>query len=149
MMDAPSARWPSLLRRCGAAIVGRAVTLPPSLLERHPELCEARYRVGGLPPRIGGWCLGTRSVAAITLWRTVWLAPQATMAPALLLHELGHVRQFLASRTFPARYCLESFRHGYSHNRYELEAFAQDRLAAYRSARPPQPAGRASHSEGI
>jgi hypothetical protein len=133
-------------------VVGRAVALPPALAARHPELCEARYRVGGLPPRVGGWFLGTRTVAAITLWRTVWLAPQASMAPALLLHELGHVRQFLASRAFPALYMLETLRRGYSHNRFELdaEAFAQRCLAAHRSAPPPlHLAGREPSSEDL
>ena len=142
----------SLVRRMVESIVGRPATLPASLALAFPELLEARYRVGGLPPRIGGWCLGTRTVAAITLWRTVWLAPHTGMAPALLLHELGHVRQFLASRSFPALYCIESLRRGYSHNRFELDAesFAQQRLAAHRTASAPPPSrGIDVSSEGI
>jgi hypothetical protein len=126
----------SLLGRLARAIVGRPLTLPAPLATEYPELLEARYRVGGLPPRIGGWFLGVGTVAGITLWRTVWLAPQTRMAPALLLHELGHVRQFGASRSFPALYCIESLRRGYSHNRFELDAesFARERLAARRTS---------------
>jgi hypothetical protein len=105
-------------------LLGRPVALPEALLRRYPELAEARWRVGGLPPRVGGWLLGTRTVAGITLWRTIFLAPGAPPSPALLLHELGHVRQFGRSRSFPLRYCLESLRRGYGRNSYEIEAEA-------------------------
>ena len=116
----------------GAWLVGRALTLPESLVRRHPELLEARWRVGGLPPRVGGWFLGRASVAGITLWRTVFLAPGIVPTPGLLLHELGHVRQFGRSRWFALRYLWESVRRGYSANRYEREAqaFADERLRA-------------------
>ncbi|MFL5561543.1 MAG: hypothetical protein ACJ79K_08720 [Gemmatimonadaceae bacterium] len=111
-------------------LVGRALQLPDGLLKRYPELGEARWRSGGLPPRVGGWFLGRRSVAAITLWRTVFVAPGVTLDPGLLLHELGHVRQFGASWWFPLRYIWESVRRGYSRNRYEHEAqaYADGRL---------------------
>ena len=113
------------------ALLGRPTALPAALVARYPELAEARWRVGGLPPRVGGWMLGARTVAGITLWRTVFLAPTARAAPALLLHELCHVRQFARSRTFPALYCWESLRRGYAHNRFEIEAeaFARGVLA--------------------
>jgi hypothetical protein len=73
-----------------------------------------------------------RSVAAITLWRTVFLAPETPLGAELLLHELGHVRQFSASFWFPFRYLWESVRRGYSGNRYEhdAQAFADVRLRA-------------------
>jgi hypothetical protein len=113
-------------------LLGEPLPLPPRLLARHPELAEARFRRGGLPPRIGGWALGARSVAAITLWRTIFVAPGVSLEPELLLHELGHVRQFGASAAFPLRYLWESIRRGYSANRYEAdaEAFASARLTA-------------------
>lgn len=112
------------------AVFGRAVALPDALLRRHPELGDARWREGGLPPRVGGWFLGRKSVAAITLWRTVFVAPGIALDPELLLHELGHVRQFGASIWFPLRYIWESARRGYSGNRYEhdAQAFAVERL---------------------
>ncbi len=112
------------------ALVGELVELPRGLVERYPELGDARWRRGGLPPRVGGWFLGRSSVAAITLWRTVFLAPGAAPRPELLLHELGHVRQFGRSILFPLRYLLESVRRGYSGNKYEHEAqaFAEARL---------------------
>ncbi len=83
-----------------------------------------RWRRGGLPPRVGGWCLGQSTVAGITLGRTVYLAPSAALAPELLLHELAHVEQFHRDRSFPLRYVWESLRRGYTHNRYEIEADA-------------------------
>ena len=85
-----------------------------------------------MPPRVGGWALGARSVAAITLWRTIFVAPGVSLEPELLLHELGHVRQFGASAAFPLRYLWESLRRGYAANRYEADAdaFATARLTA-------------------
>jgi hypothetical protein len=105
-------------------LVGRSITLPAPLLARYPELGTARWRRGGLPPRVGGWCLGRRSVAGITLWRTIWLAPDAALAPELLLHELRHVHQFEGDRAFPLRYLWRSVRHGYADNPYESDARA-------------------------
>ncbi|HEX2778776.1 MAG TPA: hypothetical protein VHM30_04700 [Gemmatimonadaceae bacterium] len=112
--------------------VGHEIALPAAMVRRHPELLDARWRVGGLPPRIAGLFLGRRSVAGITLWRTVFLAPGLVPSADLLLHELGHVRQFGSSRLFPLRYLLESARRGYCANRYEREAqeFADERLRA-------------------
>ena len=111
-------------------LVGELVELPRALVARYPELGDARWRRGGIPPRVGGWFLGRASVAAITLWRTVYLAPGVAPHPELLLHELGHVRQFGTSKWFPLRYLWESVRRGYSGNRYEHEAqaFAEARL---------------------
>lgn len=105
-------------------MIGRSVALPSDLLARYPELHEARWRVGGLPLRIGGWCLGQRTVAGITLGRTIWLASGVRASAALLLHELCHVRQFGNRRAFPLLYVWESLRRGYHHNRFEAEANA-------------------------
>jgi hypothetical protein len=107
-----------------ASLIGRPERLPAPLLARHPELRGVRVRRGGVPPRVGGWCLGRRSVAGITLWRTIWLAPETTPAAELLLHELRHVQQFEERATFPLRYLWESVRHGYRRNRYEVDARA-------------------------
>lgn len=120
----------ALARLLVAPLFGVPERLPPELLEVFPELSEARWRRGGLPPRIGGWALLVPTVSAITLWDTVFLAPQQRLHPALLLHELGHVRQFRSDVTFPVRYLWDSVRHGYLRNRYELdaEAFARGLL---------------------
>ena len=123
-----------------APLVGRPIDLPRVLLATFPELSTARFRRGGLAPRIGGWVLGQRTVAAITLWRTIFVAPRVPLRPELLLHELGHVRQFEASVTFPLRYLWESLRQGYGANRFEADAeqYAAGRLRAReRSYRPP------------
>jgi hypothetical protein len=123
------------LLRARDALLGRPLALPPALLDRYPELHRARWRVGGLPPRVGGWFLGRATVAGITLWRTVFLSRRAVLSPALLLHELRHVHQFQASRAFPVSYCWESLRGGYEANRFEVDAnaFAR-RLLAERPA---------------
>lgn len=114
-----------------AALVGRAVQLPPALLCRFPELADAHWRCGGVFVRMGGWCLGQSSAAAITLGRVVWLGPGVALEAELLLHELRHVHQFEASFAFPALYLWESIRRGYQKNRFEIDArrFAARRLA--------------------
>jgi hypothetical protein len=113
------------------AILGRPVELPPQLAAQYPELREARYRVGGLPLRIGGWSLGASTVSGITLWRTIWVEPRLGWEAELLLHEIRHVQQFEASVSFPLQYVWESVRRGYHANRFEVDArrYASARLA--------------------
>lgn len=113
-----------ILARLAAPVVGLPVAPPPAVIARFPELGAARYRRGGLPPRVGGWILRRPTVAAITLWRTVFVAPDAPLAAPLLLHELRHVQHFEASLLFPLRYMWESLRHGYDDNPYETDARA-------------------------
>jgi hypothetical protein len=117
-----------------SALVGRPMTLPAPLLEQWPELRGARWRRGGLPLRIGGWCLGRSTVAGITLGRTIFLAERAPLAPELLLHELRHVHQFASDRAFPLRYVWRSLRRGYVRNEYETDARA---FAASRAGGSP------------
>jgi Domain of unknown function (DUF4157) len=150
-MDAPATRTTSVgdgVRRRSligflvAPLFGRALALPSDLLDRFPELAAVRWRRGGLPPRVGGWALLQPSAAAITLWRTVFLAPETRLDPELLLHEFRHVQQFGRSVWFPVRYLWGSIRLGYHRNPYELDAdqFAAQRLAGARAAeagRPP------------
>jgi hypothetical protein len=121
-------------------VVGRAESLHGALLAAYPELAEARWRRGGLPPRIGGWCLGVSTVAAITLGRTVWLAPSTPLHPELLLHELRHVAHFAGGWSFPLRYAWGSLRWGYHRNPYEVDArrYAAARLDAGSSGQPQQ-----------
>ena len=49
------------------------------------SLRGARWRRGGLPVRVGGWCLGQATVSAITLWRTIWLAPDVRLVTRIAL----------------------------------------------------------------
>ena len=125
------------LNRILQAIVGRPVDLPPQLAEQFPELRAARYRIGGLPLRIGGWSLGATTVSGLTLWRTIWVEPGFIWEAELLLHEVRHVQQFQASVSFPLQYVWESLRRGYHANRFEVDArrYASARLA--RSSAPP------------
>ena len=119
-----------LAARALVALIGMPAELPVELAERFPELRAARWRRGGLPPRIGGWTLGASTVAGITLWRTVWLAPDTPWDAELLLHELRHVHQFQAGTSFPLLYIWETVRRGYRGNAYEVDAreFAAQRL---------------------
>ena len=112
------------LHASARAVIGHPTELPPPLVSRYPELARARWRRGGLPVRVGGWCLGRRSVSAITLWHTIWLADDITPNAELVLHELRHVDQFEASAAFPLHYLWESIRRGYVMNRFEVEARA-------------------------
>ena len=116
-------------------LLGRPERLPAAMLARYPELAAIRYRRGGLPPRVGGWCLGQRSVAAITLWRTVWLGESTAIEDELLLHEARHVAHFGSSWTFPFLYLVESLRRGYWQNRFEVDAreYATRRMRAVTS----------------
>jgi hypothetical protein len=119
-------------------IVGRTTSLPSELTDRYPELAGVRWRRGGLPVRVGGWCLGQKTVSAITLWRTIWLAPGVPLSVELLLHEARHVQQFEASVAFPILYLWESARHGYVRNRFEVDArtYAAARLRASDESKP-------------
>jgi len=113
------------------ALIGEKIDLPDAMLQNYPDLAQATYRRGGLPVRVAGWALGTSSAAAITLWRTIFVAPRTQLTPDLLLHELRHVHQFLQRRTFPLSYLWQSIRYGYSRNAYEEDArrYAARRLA--------------------
>ncbi len=124
-----------------ASLVGRAEPIPAALLAAFPELGGMRVRRGGLPLRVGGWCLGRATVAGITLYRTVWLAQGARWDPGLLLHEFRHVHQFEADWRFPLRYAWASLTRGYRNNPYELDAvaYADQRLRGAACAMPPSP----------
>jgi len=108
------------------ALIGTRAELPPSLASRYPELARVQWRRGGVPVRVAGWFLGrgSRSAAAITLWRTVFLSPNVRFEAELLLHELRHVHQFEERLAFPVLYLWESVRRGYFDNRYEADARA-------------------------
>ena len=128
-------------RRIAAPVIGTRAELPAALAAEYPELAAVRWRRGGVFVRAGGWALLQPTVAAITLWRTVFLAPGAPWDPGLLLHELRHVHHFTSSRLFPVLYAWESLRRGYAANRYETDAndFARRRLRARAGPRAPIP----------
>jgi hypothetical protein len=139
-------------------LMGTALPLPDDLARAWPELREARFRLGGLPARMGGWLLGARSVDGIVLGRTVWLAAAPSIRDAgLLLHEIRHVQQFATVAWFPCRYLWQAVTRGYERNPYEVDAraYAARRLRESGSSPvSPQPApeGRSrtnSHEEGV
>ena len=74
------------LRRALDTLIGEPARLPPPLANRFPELARLRLRRGGLPVRVAGWALGRPTVAAITLWRTIFVAPGVPLE-ALFLRE--------------------------------------------------------------
>jgi hypothetical protein len=118
------------------------IELPFPLLQSWPELRNLRYRSGGLPPRVGGWLLGQSTVAAVTLGRTIFLAPATRLDPELLLHEFRHAQQFSERKSFPLRYIWESMRHGYHANGYEADA---REYAARRIGRPSSQVQQRTH----
>ncbi len=124
-----------IIARIRSALIGEPESLAHELLVRYPELKRLRLRRGGLPPRVGGWMLGRATVAAITLRRWVFLAPQVPVRPLLLLHELRHSEQFEASPLFPVQYLWASLRHGYHDNPFEADArdFSARRVCAPRT----------------
>src|SRR5450759_270035 len=105
------------------ALIGERIDVPEDVIRRFPDLAEATYRRGGLPVRLGGWALGTSTAAAITLWRTVFVAPTTALDAELLLHELRHVHQFLEYKAFPVSYLWQSIRYGYTRNTYETVSY--------------------------
>ena len=119
-------------------LFGRPLPLPAPLLERYPELARVRWLVGGMPPRVAALFMRHAGVAAVTLWRTVWLATGVTPTAPLLLHELRHVEQFEESAAFPFVYLWEQLRRGYELNRFEVDAraYAARRLAQASDSRP-------------
>ncbi len=118
--------------------LGLPFTLPDELTDAFPELASVSWRKGGLPLRIGGWFLGFGSVAGFTMGSTVFLSPEQPPSVRLLLHELGHVRQYRRDKTFAIRYLWESVCRGYSRNRFEAEAdqFAEEVLWSSTQRRP-------------
>jgi hypothetical protein len=111
-----------IVARFARALIGERIELPAELLGRFPDLADATYRRGGFPVRIAGWALGMSSAAAITLWNTVFLAPDVRLDAELLLHELRHVHQFSEHKAFPVSYLWQSLRYGYTRNAYEVDA---------------------------
>jgi hypothetical protein len=106
------------------ALIGRRTVLPRDIAARYPELEVVQWRRGGLPVWVAGLFMRGDGVSAITLWRVVFLAPDAPWKPELLLHELRHVHQFGERLAFPVLYLWESIRRGYFDNRYEVDARA-------------------------
>ena len=119
-------------------VIGRPESLPSHTLGKFPELARIRFRRGGIPPRIAGWLLGQSSVAAVTLWRTIWLGKSTVADDDLLLHEARHVAQFESSLAFPVLYLWESLRRGYQSNRYEVDAraYAARRVRGVQESNP-------------
>ena len=81
--------------------------------------------------RIAAWKLHATSVA-IVLGHTIHLyntkREEFLLNKAWVRHELCHIRQFKEHgfTVFILKYLLESIRHGYYHNKYEIEARAAE-----------------------
>jgi hypothetical protein len=75
-------------------------------------------------PWIGGVLTGARRpAAAVTVGDTIIVHPAAVLSPALVRHELEHVRQWRQDGwRFPIRYAVQYVRHGYRANPYEVAA---------------------------
>ena len=103
---------------------------PPGVTIRRGRLVTG---IGGVLGRLGA------PAAAVTLRRTIVVDRDVELSPALLAHEMEHVKQWRADALFPVKYALESARRGYWNNRYEVEARAAENAApqAHSPARNP------------
>lgn len=120
------------------AVLGPVVP-PPSSVPAEAVPAGVTFRAGPLIPAIGG-VLGRMGgpAAAVTLGRTIVVHPRVELSPGLLVHELTHVRQWGEDRLFPLKYTLQSIRHGYLQNRYEVEARAEAERAFPRIPTTPR-----------
>jgi hypothetical protein len=107
-----------LLRAASSAIADVAEPVPEGVSVR-----AARWL-----PIIAGRLSGMRApAAAVTLGKTIIVHPGVPLTGRLLRHELAHVRQWQQHPiSFPARYVINHFRHGYEANPYEIEARAAE-----------------------
>jgi len=118
----------SLLESVLRPVLGRRMDPPADVAHDAPG--GVIFREGWLIPAIGG-VLGRMKgpAAAVTLGRTIVVHPGVRLSRRLLVHELTHVRQWEADPWFPVRYTLETLKHGYRENRYEIEAREAERAA--------------------
>jgi hypothetical protein len=86
--------------------------------------------------RIAAWKLGAESVA-IVLGKTIYLHNTSTVEflqnEQWVRHELCHIRQFREHGFVPFifKYLLESLKHGYYNNKFEMEARAAENPAEH------------------
>ncbi len=127
-----------LLNRLLDAVLGPVVP-PPASIPAHAVPPGVTFRNGWLVPAVGG-VLGRMKgpAAAVTLGRTIVVHPAVKLSPGLLVHELTHVRQWNEDPLFPVKYTLQSIRHGYLQNRYEVEARAEAERAFPRIPTTPR-----------
>ncbi|HEX8430900.1 MAG TPA: DUF4157 domain-containing protein [Longimicrobium sp.] len=127
-----------MLGRLLDAVLGPACE-PPATLAPGAVPPGVTFRSGRLVPAIGG-VLGRMGgpAAAVTLGRTIVVHPDVELSPGLLVHELTHVRQWNEDPLFPLKYTVQSIRHGYRWNRYEVEARAEASQAFPRNPNPPR-----------
>jgi hypothetical protein len=115
------------------------VAPPPAAVPASALPPGVTFRKGRLVPAIGGVLAKTKGpMTAVTLGRTIVVLPGAELSPRLLVHELTHVRQWGEDRLFPLKYALQSLRHGYLQNRYEVEARAEAERAFPRTPTTPR-----------
>lgn len=110
------------MERMSSMLLGDRIALPAGLSAGAlpPDVV---LRTGRFIPWLGGLLAGMKgSAAAVTLRRTIVVGPRTSLTPALLAHELAHVRQWRDDPLFPFRYSLAMLRHGYRNNPYEVEA---------------------------
>lgn len=90
-----------------------------------PQLASqgATVRVCTWIPWLGGRLSRMKgSAAGVAIFNQILLAPGTRVSTHLLIHELEHVKQWKEERLFLIWYSLESIRHGYWQNRYEVAA---------------------------
>jgi hypothetical protein len=111
-----------LVDRLARALGGEAVPAPVPVPD---QVAVVRSRlIPAIAGRLSG--MGT-SAAAVTLGRTILVAPEVEATARLLRHELAHVRQWeRRPYAFPFCYIAAHIRHGYGSNPFEAEARAAE-----------------------
>jgi hypothetical protein len=127
----------SLLDRLADAVLGP--TVPPHEIPGGPLPPGVRVRRNRWIPVIGGITGNMQGAAsAVTFGGTILVNPGVRIDEGLLVHELVHVEQWRADRLFAVRYVAEWVRHGYRHNRYEVEAYERERRFRAQETREPR-----------
>lgn len=118
------------MERFFAALLGSRISFPHGLAATTFPT-QVVLRRSRWIPWLGGLLSGMKGpAAAVTLGHTIILKPEVRLTPALLAHELAHIRQWEQDRLFPVRYSLAHLRFGYRDNPYEIEAREMEDLAA-------------------
>ncbi len=85
-------------------------------------------RQSAMLTNLASFLSGVRRVTAITIGGTVFVRPGVEKDHKTFLHELTHVeQQRRMGLSFYPRYWWESLKHGYSLNKYEIEAEVEAR----------------------
>ncbi len=103
-----------------AGLIIAVIALPRKLSTHHHPLVFIFYVRSFW---FASWMPGMKGIRGMTQGNVVLLSEDKPTA--VLDHELVHIRQFeKAPLILPVLYLIESIRHGYRNNKYEVEAYS-------------------------